>query len=108
MGHSIQMIFLHLPILLNSGVFPLENTENLVLNLRPGSVYKKYFSYGPSFFSLKLISKTNNYVHNFLAGVQSFPRALCAHPIFLGHPSAAGHLWVGVGDIQASGPLMSQ
>ena len=32
-------IFLNSAILLNSGCFSLENIENLVLNLRPGSVY---------------------------------------------------------------------
>ena len=40
----------------------LENVENLVLNLRPGSVYLKYsFRYGPSFSSLAKWPKSYSY-----------------------------------------------
>ena len=36
---AFRRIFLNSAILLSSGCFSLGNIENLVLNLRPGSVY---------------------------------------------------------------------
>ena len=49
MGHSIQKIFSKFGHSSEFRVFSLENIENSVLNLRPGSVYSKSsFRYGPS------------------------------------------------------------
>ena len=43
-------------------VFCLENIENLVLNLRPGSVYSKSsFRYGPSFSTSKIMREIRNF-----------------------------------------------
>ena len=51
MGHSIQKIFSKFGHSSEFRVLFLENIEDLVLNLCPGSVYSKSsFSYGPSFF----------------------------------------------------------
>ena len=56
MGHSIQKIFSKFGHSSEFRVFSLENIENLVLNLRPGSDYKK-FAMAQVFLSLKQIGR---------------------------------------------------
>ena len=61
LGHSIQKIVSKFSHSSEFRVFSLENIENLVLNLRPGSVYKKYF-----FSMAQVFPSLNHYRLRFL------------------------------------------